>query len=81
MLMRESVRDLLEIDTLYDMLSRAEKRYLAETKGTVFRIKAPVMSQAADAKDALKRAVKCVVTVENNAGRPLELEFFALVSP
>jgi hypothetical protein len=32
LLFREAVRDLLDIDTLYEMLATSEKRYLVETK-------------------------------------------------
>jgi len=67
-LMRESVKDLLGVDSLYGMLQRAEKRYLAETKGDVYKIKGPQKSRPVDSKEALKRAVKCVVTVENKDG-------------
>lgn len=67
-LMAENVRDLLENDTLYDFLVNAEREYLAETKGNVFKIKAPAKPNYKTSKEVLKGSIAGVVTVEQKDG-------------
>lgn len=67
-LMAENARDLLENDTLYDFLVNAEREYLAETKGNVFKIQSPPKPNYKSSKEVLKGSIAGVVTVEQKDG-------------
>jgi serine protease Do len=67
-MLSQSERDLLEIDTLYDFLSRIEKEYLGRSKKEVLKIKSGKINTFNDTKEMLKNATNSVVTIENDEG-------------
>jgi serine protease Do len=62
-LMHENVLDFMENDTLYKFLQRQEVEYLADSKGTEFKLTAPLKNKYATSKEILKAAKSGVVTV------------------
>ncbi len=61
--MAEAISDLLSNDTLYDFLSRNEKTYLSETKGSVIQLINPPKTTFESTKEMLKACKEGVVTV------------------
>ncbi|MEO5571172.1 MAG: trypsin-like peptidase domain-containing protein [Bacteroidia bacterium] len=67
-LLAESERDLLENDTLFDFLSGIEKKYLAKSKGDVFKLKLPKHVSYSGTREMLKDITSSVVTVQTDDG-------------
>lgn len=66
--MAEAISDLLSNDTLYDFLSRNEKTYLSETKGSVIQLINPPKTTFESTKEMLKACKEGVVTVITKDG-------------
>ena len=67
-MLSESVRDLLDNDTLFAYLSRLEKSYLARSKKEALKIKLVKQATFTDTKEMLKAIASSVVTIENDEG-------------
>ena len=65
----EAARDFMEIDTLYDYLSKLSAEVIIAQKGDVIKIKSAAEKQLAGAaKDRFKNAIQSVVTVTGTKG-------------
>ena len=66
--MTEAVADLLAVDTLYDFLSKSEKVYMSETKGSEIKLISPAKQNFESSKEMLKTCKEGVVTVMTKDG-------------
>lgn len=67
-MLAEATKDFMDIDTLYDYLTRVSSEAVVAQKGEVIKVKAGKSKPTATSKDRFKNAIQSVVTVTGTKG-------------